>query len=188
VSNLQTILTLLGGIQSTDELRKINDAARTRWHQLQHGVAQQTVQSKGLEPRCPVSFMYQGRRQYGTLRTINSKTCTVDMQQGGYMRVPPGMLTREDKLPEVKAQTPDDLMREILDCYCGLSPENLSCDGEASRASIITRKRELDRRLEMAFRKLGRRVSETEAYEWERKNPDPDPLVRRPLIDMPAVS
>jgi hypothetical protein len=48
--------------------------------------------------------------------------------------------------------------------YGDLSPENLTCDGELSGAQVARRKRELDDALERCFIKLGRRMTEEEAY------------------------
>jgi hypothetical protein len=177
VSNLQTILGLIGGIHTQDELRTISNALRTRWNTIQGQAVQTTVVQKDLKPGDPVSFMARGKKHYGTIKTINAKTCSVKVPTGipGYegqpWRVPPGLLTKEASVPEVKRLDEKGLMEEILDCYGGLSPENLSCDGEASRAHIQQKSRELNGRLEVAFRQLGRRVSETEAYDWYRKQP-----------------
>jgi hypothetical protein len=189
VSDLQTILGLIGRVQSQDELKTISSALTSRWKMLQGAVAQKTIQDKGILPGQAVSFVHAGRRHYGTVKTINPKTCSVDVQ-GRHWRVSPQLLQKEDKLPETKKRSEAELMEEIMDCYGGLSPENLSCDGEASRAHMQARSRELNGRLQAAFRELGRNVSEDEAYEWERKNPhpaQPGTVARRPLFPLPPV-
>jgi hypothetical protein len=60
------------------------------------------------------------------------------------------------------------IMSDILDCYCGLSPENLSCDGEASPEHVRRRGAELNRKLLSLFNEIGRPVSESEAYASDR--------------------
>lgn len=62
----------------------------------------------------------------------------------------------------------DNLILEaIVCCHCGLSPENLACDGEASMGHIQRRGAELRRKLKHLQLALGRDVSECEAYEWD---------------------
>lgn len=63
-------------------------------------------------------------------------------------------------------RTEDEIMQEILECYCHLSPENLSCDGELSIAQTRRRYRQLQTRLGQLFSELGRTVTEGEAYAW----------------------
>lgn len=58
------------------------------------------------------------------------------------------------------------IMEAINDVYCSLSPENLSCDGEAPAHHVRQRYSELNRTLNGLFKALGRPVSETVAYNW----------------------
>lgn len=60
----------------------------------------------------------------------------------------------------------DEIMAGIFECYNGLSPENLCCDGEASRAHVRKRGNELNFFLRTMFAEIGREVSEEEAYKW----------------------
>lgn len=60
------------------------------------------------------------------------------------------------------------ILEAILSCYGSLSPENLSCDGEASRSHVTSRRAELNRKLKGLFLALGREVSEDDAYAWDR--------------------
>jgi len=69
---------------------------------------------------------------------------------------------QENKRPE------PEIIREILGVYAALSPENLTCDGELSQVQVIKRSRALHVQLEALFREIGRRVSETEAYQAAR--------------------
>ena len=60
----------------------------------------------------------------------------------------------------------DDILIDILDCYCGLSPENLCCDGEASVAETNRRYKKLVARLRVLREELGRDITEGEVYAW----------------------
>lgn len=62
------------------------------------------------------------------------------------------------------------IMRKIVDCYGRLSPENLTCDGELSARQTRHRRRDINKELEGLFAQLGRKVSETEAWDWYEKN------------------
>lgn len=61
------------------------------------------------------------------------------------------------------------IMRDILDCYCGLSPENLWCDGEATATQAKRTASRLNARLKTLFKELGRKVTEEEAYATIRR-------------------
>jgi hypothetical protein len=84
--------------------------------------------------------------------------------------VPRGMLVRVDAAGQAVPQAPQpkraeaDIMKDIGNAYCGLSPENLSCDGELPLYLVQRRRGQLNRRLNECFRELGRRVSEDEAF------------------------
>lgn len=54
----------------------------------------------------------------------------------------------------------------IEDVYFQMSPETLTCDGEASRAHVAKRSRLLAGRLNHLFAALGREVTEEEIYAW----------------------
>jgi hypothetical protein len=61
----------------------------------------------------------------------------------------------------------DNLILEaIACCYTGLSPENLTCDGEASRTHVRQTQSRLNNRLKHLQAALGRTVTEAEAYDW----------------------
>lgn len=66
------------------------------------------------------------------------------------------------------------ILTAILDCYAGLSPENLSCDGEASMAHIRSTRNELNRKLRGLFLALGREVDEGEIYDWNKQRQEYD--------------
>lgn len=70
------------------------------------------------------------------------------------------------------------IIREAAGIYCGLSPENLSCDGEASRSWVRRQRSKLLADLRRLEKKAGRPISESEAfgskpYEGERSATQP---------------
>lgn len=61
----------------------------------------------------------------------------------------------------------EQLALEAINCvYSGLSPENLTCDGEASATQIAQKRAKLNRQLRGLFQTLGREVDENTAYKW----------------------
>jgi hypothetical protein len=64
------------------------------------------------------------------------------------------------------ARTEAQIMEQILDSYCALSPENLWCDGGASPRQAAASERREKAVLEGLFQELGRRVGEGEAFAW----------------------
>ena len=54
----------------------------------------------------------------------------------------------------------------FLDMSAALSPENLHCDGEISRAAAMRKKREIEKRWKALEGKVGRRVREDETWAW----------------------
>jgi hypothetical protein len=66
-----------------------------------------------------------------------------------------------------KSERPEaDIMKDIEDVYCQLSPENLTCDGERSRTEVNRHYRELQAKLRTLCTELGRDVNETEALTY----------------------
>lgn len=64
-----------------------------------------------------------------------------------------------------------EIMRDIDECYSRLSPENLTCDGECSGASVRRRYANLMQHLRGLFVELGREVEEIECMEYVRTHP-----------------
>ena len=71
-----------------------------------------------------------------------------------------------DPLPAYMSSEDSHIMQAILAIYAALSPENLSCDGEAPRGWVRRRSAQLHAKLSALFKALGREVAEHEAYEW----------------------
>jgi hypothetical protein len=62
-----------------------------------------------------------------------------------------------------------DIMKDISNVYCALSPENLSCDGELPMYEIRSKIKVLKARLNTLFNEIGRHVSDEEAYAFDTK-------------------
>jgi len=61
----------------------------------------------------------------------------------------------------------EQLILEAINCvYSNLSPENLTCDGEASVALINQKRSKLNRQLRGLCQAFGRDVDESTAYKW----------------------
>lgn len=89
---------------------------------------------------------------------------------GAVWTVPPSLvyMTNGEK-PAAAPKPPrseDEIMEGFLDAYIGLSPENLSGDGELPRSSVQRKYRELQLELRALTKEFGRFVTETEAYDW----------------------
>ena len=100
---VEEILGLMNKVQSQDDLQIINKALASRWRALGNGVAQSAMLSKQLSTGDFVSFTAKGRKIYGTVKSLNQKTVSVE-PNGGVLygpcwRVAPQLLTKEDKLP-----------------------------------------------------------------------------------------
>lgn len=119
-----------------------------------------------------------GRVVTGTVTRVNTKTVTLERCDDGSRgyRVPPAMLraaAAAAPAPTAAAaprRDEDAVMRDIVNAYSDLSPENLTCDGELTRAQAAVRRTAVHRRLADLQRELGRRVSEDQAWEWYHKN------------------
>lgn len=128
-----------------------------------------------------------GEKTLGTIVGINAKSVKVrqDEARGGRpvgteWRVHPSLVSPVDGVaapapaasPAVTRRAEDAVMRDILNAYSDLSPENLTCDGELRGRAVATRRAAINRRLAALQAELGRRVSEDEAWHWyTRKNP-----------------
>lgn len=65
----------------------------------------------------------------------------------------------------VAERTKQDVLADILGVYVALSPENLWCDGEATRAQARAKEKKLRTKLQKLFKEYGRPVGEYEAYQ-----------------------
>ncbi len=63
------------------------------------------------------------------------------------------------------AKRPDaEIIKELQEVHCGLSPESLTCDGELPRREVERRRRELTRRQIMLEAELGRVPTDKEIW------------------------
>lgn len=72
----------------------------------------------------------------------------------------------------------DEVKGIIQGVYAGLSPENLTCDGELPRAQVQRRSAELRRALKALFIEAGREVLESEAYGFKSYAGETTPVSR----------
>jgi hypothetical protein len=91
---------------------------------------------------------------YSMLRTIGSKDADIVAKKEPMEYNP--FMPHADKL----------IMEAILSVYGELSPENLTCDGEASRQHVRAKSIELNRKLKYLIAAIGQDVSESDAYSW----------------------
>ena len=115
----------------------------------------------------------QGEHTKGVVVKINPKTIAVRQTEarsghpvGTMWRVAPSFVQPAGgpAVAPVAKRPEREIMREVAGIYCDLSPENLTCDGEASPAWVRSRSRQLNARLAACFKELGRRVDESECY------------------------
>jgi hypothetical protein len=134
-----------------------------------------------------------GEQTIGRVLKVNIRSISVETLEargqygqrpvGQKWRVVPSLLrpATEDEIksvtsqgiakPAVTSPTPPaneaEIMREIANCYCALSPENLTCDGELSMSQVRARRIEIVQSLKRLFVQLGRTVDEAESFQWE---------------------
>ena len=59
-----------------------------------------------------------------------------------------------------------EILNDFAGLACRLSPENLCCDGEISRAEVNRRLRQIQKEWKALEKELGRTVSEDQAYDF----------------------
>jgi hypothetical protein len=62
------------------------------------------------------------------------------------------------------ARTQNEIIKDLRDVECGLSPENLHCDGEISRAQANRKRIKLEARQRALIKELGREPTYTELW------------------------
>jgi hypothetical protein len=141
---------------------------------------------------------HHGEKTLGQIVKLNpSKARVKTLEQRGSVRVKdegqiwgvPYSLMRPATPEEIKAasanqQTPvanpkplpvsldggdEHILLAIHNCYVGLSPENLHCDGEISHSAAMRRAGEIRRKLQGLFTAFGRTVTEDEVDAWYDK-------------------
>ena len=62
-----------------------------------------------------------------------------------------------------------ELQQKFFDLACRLSPENVSCDGELSRAEVNRRYKQLNAEWADLEKQAGCKVDENEVWKWHRR-------------------
>jgi len=139
-----------------------------------------------------------GEKTLGTVVKVNAKTLKIRQDEergqgrirpaGTIWKVGPNFCTLIDgtgkpapvaATPATPKRTDAEILRDIAGVYSGLSPENLSCDGEASRAHIRFQRANLHRQLRALFTEIGREVTESETYGDKPYAGEGTPISRR---------
>lgn len=123
-----------------------------------------------------------GEKTLGEIVKVNAKSVKVrQLESRGTMKahkvgtvwkVAPSFVTPADQgavpasdtvaAPPLRGDA--EILKDIADCYSGLSPETLSGDGEYPPHAVARRRADLNRRLLGLLNEIGRPVSESEAY------------------------
>ena len=120
-----------------------------------------------------------GEKTRGRITKVNSKSYKVTTLEsrgtrsqhssGGTWRVPHSLVWADGQSQAKASSRPEvDILKDINSVYCGLSPENLYCDGEISHSAAMVKSRRRKGQLKTLFRELGREVGEWESYEATR--------------------
>ena len=75
-----------------------------------------------------------------------------------------------------------DLKRQFLNLSGQLSPENLTCDGELSRAQVNAKLKKLKAQWAKLEKAAGRTVTEGETWDWYKEVQEADDLDRRTMM------
>lgn len=120
-----------------------------------------------------------GEKTLGEVVKINRKSIKVkQLEQRGTMRQHRiGTLWTVGKTLAVPVtngvvhkRSEKEIVADIHQVYCSLSPENLFMDGERGIREAYRVERSLHQRLQGLFRELGRKMDEIEAYRWMDAN------------------
>lgn len=62
------------------------------------------------------------------------------------------------------ARTQEEIIKDLRDVECRLSPENLHCDGEISRAQANQKRIKLEKQQRELVKELGRKPTDAELW------------------------
>jgi len=100
------------------------------------------------------------------ITTLESRGTRSQYSSGGSWRVPHSLVWHDSPSQAKAPSRPEiEILKDISSVYCGLSPENLHCDGESSHSAAMVKYRRLNAQLKSLFKELGREVGEWESYE-----------------------
>jgi hypothetical protein len=130
----------------------------------------------------------KGEQTHGTVVKVNKKSIKVrqDEARGTLRDYPVGTVWKvarslvrpadqthttipggaEDDCAPTPKRSEAEIMKDILEVYAGLSPENLTCDGELPASQVRRNAAILNRSLRALEKELGRKVDESEAYRY----------------------
>ena len=170
MANLSAIVASLDGL-TADEMLLLNKALvanikRARTNEAAALTATlkvgDRVRLQNIKPR-----HYEGRE--GTVSSLLSRGSRIAVTLDGDvlpLHVPASALA---KIASAAAKRPErEIVAEIADVYAGLSPENLSCDGELPQNAVRAKSKRLNACLAELFAELGYFVAESDAYERAR--------------------
>jgi hypothetical protein len=110
-----------------------------------------------------VGYDVSGKPYTGVVTKVNILEGTYEV----YGSQPFGVFSRvipAGKICAISKRSDEAIIRDCGSAYASLSPENLTCDGEASRTHVRRRSAELNRALRALFSEIGREVTEEETY------------------------
>jgi hypothetical protein len=111
-----------------------------------------------------VPFMFLTPAPEGDLKSLLPVRADSSNPERMAMQAEIERLRAENERLKAPKRPEAEIIREIRNIYSGLSPENLSCDGELPMYQVRRRAAAYRRQLQACFQELGRRVSEEEAY------------------------
>lgn len=65
-------------------------------------------------------------------------------------------------------RTEAEIIRDLQDVECAMSPENLTCDGECSPSEVRSRSAALKRKRATLVKELGREPTDQELWNYQR--------------------
>jgi hypothetical protein len=101
----------------------------------------------------------------GVITKVNHSEGTYEVCHGHWIRD-----TKADDVTKAPKRDDATIISECLIIYAALSPENLTCDGEASRTHVRRRAAELNRALKALWKEAGRQITEGECLRaWDNQ-------------------
>lgn len=107
-------------------------------------------------PKYPVSIL--------RLRDGSTRKCGADFVKAALKAV-----CGNPSAPAKPRRSDSEILDDITGCFCRLSPENLTCDGELSAAASRRKATAIRRELDALFTEYGKRLTEGEAWDLYEK-------------------
>jgi hypothetical protein len=101
----------------------------------------------------------------GVITKVNSSKGNYEVYGGGYGRT---STKTPAQVTPVASRDYDTIVSEVGGCYAGLSPENLTCDGEASRSHVRAAAARLNRAIKALSKEAGRNITEADTWKAYR--------------------